>query len=37
VNHRFLDLHMRLPQGSEGIEMELRRVFKKSCGAATLK
>jgi uncharacterized protein (TIGR00255 family) len=29
VNHRFLDLHMRLPQGSEGIEMELRRVLKE--------
>ncbi|MFY9748124.1 MAG: YicC/YloC family endoribonuclease [Acidobacteriaceae bacterium] len=29
VNHRFLDLHMRLPQGSEGIELELRRVLKE--------
>jgi uncharacterized protein (TIGR00255 family) len=29
VNHRFLDLHMRLPQGSEGIEMELRRLLKE--------
>jgi uncharacterized protein (TIGR00255 family) len=28
VNHRFLDLHMRLPQGSEGIEMQLRRILK---------
>lgn len=29
VNHRFLDLHMRLPQGSEGIEMQLRRILKE--------
>ena len=29
VNHRFLDLHMRLPQGSEGIEMQLRRALKE--------
>jgi uncharacterized protein (TIGR00255 family) len=29
VNHRFLDLHMRLPQGTEGIEMQLRRVLKE--------
>jgi uncharacterized protein (TIGR00255 family) len=29
VNHRFLDLHMRLPQGSEGIEIELRRLLKE--------
>ena len=28
VNHRFLDLHMRLPSGSEGIEMHLRRILK---------
>ncbi|HEX3663481.1 MAG TPA: YicC/YloC family endoribonuclease [Acidobacteriaceae bacterium] len=29
VNHRFLDLHMRLPQGTEGIEMHLRRILKE--------
>ncbi|MGA7525157.1 MAG: YicC/YloC family endoribonuclease [Acidobacteriaceae bacterium] len=29
VNHRFLDLHMRLPQGTEGIEMQLRRSLKE--------
>jgi uncharacterized protein (TIGR00255 family) len=29
VNHRFLDLHMRLPQGTEGIEMQLRRLLKE--------
>ncbi len=29
VNHRFLDLHMRLPSGSEGVEMQLRRVLKE--------
>jgi uncharacterized protein (TIGR00255 family) len=29
VNHRFLDLHMRLPSGSEGVEMNLRRILKE--------
>ena len=29
VNHRFLDLHMRLPNGAEGIEIQLRRVLKE--------
>jgi len=29
VNHRFLDLHMRLPGGTEGLEMQLRRVLKQ--------
>lgn len=29
VNHRFLDLHMRLPSGAETIEMQLRRVLKE--------
>jgi uncharacterized protein (TIGR00255 family) len=28
VNHRFLDLHLRLPGGAEGLEMQLRRVLK---------
>jgi uncharacterized protein (TIGR00255 family) len=29
VNHRFLDLHLRLPLGAEGLEMQLRRVLKE--------
>src|SRR5579875_1231888 len=29
VNHRFLDLHMRLPSGTEAIEMQLRRILKE--------
>src|ERR1700744_4192465 len=29
VNHRFLDLHLRLPSGTEALEMELRRVLKE--------
>jgi uncharacterized protein (TIGR00255 family) len=29
VNHRFLDLHMRLPGGTEGLEMQLRRLLKQ--------
>lgn len=29
VNHRFLDLHFRLPPDSDGIEMKLRRVLKE--------
>jgi uncharacterized protein (TIGR00255 family) len=29
VNHRFLDLHMRLPGGTESLEMQLRRVLKE--------
>jgi len=28
VNHRFLDLHLRLPAESEGLEMQLRRALK---------
>jgi uncharacterized protein (TIGR00255 family) len=28
VNHRFLDLHMRMPSGSESLEMQLRRLLK---------
>jgi uncharacterized protein (TIGR00255 family) len=28
VNHRFLDLHFRLPSGSDTIEMQLRRLLK---------
>lgn len=29
VNHRFLDLHMRIPSGMDALEMELRRILKK--------
>ncbi len=28
VNHRFLDLHLRMPAGSEALEMQLRRMLK---------
>ena len=28
VNHRYLDLHMRMPSGTESLEMRLRRTFK---------
>jgi uncharacterized protein (TIGR00255 family) len=30
VNHRFLDLHLRLPSGLDVLEMELRRVLKEN-------
>jgi len=29
VNHRFLDLHLRMPPGSEQLEMRLRRLLKE--------
>jgi uncharacterized protein (TIGR00255 family) len=29
VNHRFLDLHMRMPPGAETLEMRLRRLLKE--------
>ena len=29
VNHRFLDLHLRLPGGAEGLEMQLRKALKE--------
>jgi uncharacterized protein (TIGR00255 family) len=29
VNHRFLDLHMRLPSGTEALEMQIRRELKQ--------
>jgi uncharacterized protein (TIGR00255 family) len=32
VNHRFLDLHFRLPSGSDSIEMHLRRLLKEKIG-----
>lgn len=30
VNHRFLDLQLRLPNGLDGLEMELRRLLKEN-------
>ena len=30
VNHRFLDLHFRLPSGTDSLEMQLRRVLKEN-------
>lgn len=30
VNHRFLDLQLRLPSGLDGLEMELRKLLKES-------
>ena len=30
VNHRFLDLHFRLPSGTDSLEMQLRRLFKEN-------
>lgn len=29
VNHRFLDLHLRLPSGSDGLEQSIRKIFKE--------
>ena len=29
VNHRFLDLHMRMPAGAESLEMRIRRLLKE--------
>jgi uncharacterized protein (TIGR00255 family) len=29
VNHRFLDLHLRLPSGMDSLEMQLRRILKQ--------
>ncbi len=29
VNHRFLDVHLRLPTGLDGLEMDLRRLLKE--------
>ncbi|MGC1293457.1 MAG: YicC/YloC family endoribonuclease, partial [Alloacidobacterium sp.] len=29
VNHRFLDLHMRMPGGTESLEMQLRKALKE--------
>lgn len=30
VNHRFLDLHFRLPAGTDSLEMQLRRLLKEN-------
>jgi uncharacterized protein (TIGR00255 family) len=32
VNHRFLDLHFRLPSGCDSLEMQLRRLLKEKIG-----
>jgi uncharacterized protein (TIGR00255 family) len=32
VNHRFLDLHMRMPGGTEALEMRLRKILKEKLG-----
>jgi uncharacterized protein (TIGR00255 family) len=32
VNHRFLDLHFRLPSGCDSLEMQLRRLLKEQMG-----
>src|SRR5260370_27117485 len=32
VNHRFLDLHFRLPTGTDSLEMQLRRLLKEKMG-----
>lgn len=29
VNHRFLDLHLRMPSGTDALEMQLRRLLKE--------
>jgi len=29
VNHRFLDLHFRMPSGTDSLEMQLRRLLKE--------
>src|SRR5215470_16624739 len=29
VNHRFLDLHMRMPSETDGLEMKMRRLLKE--------
>ena len=29
VNHRFLDLHLRLPSGLDSLEMQIRRILKQ--------
>src|ERR1044071_3539314 len=29
VNHRYLDLHLRMPSNSDGLEQRLRKIFKE--------
>src|SRR5664279_1572005 len=29
VNHRFLDLHLRMPSGTDALEMRLRKILKQ--------
>ena len=36
VNHRFLDLHFRLPPGTDSLEMQLRRLLKENVGRGHL-
>src|SRR3954464_4404031 len=36
VNHRFLDLHFRLPSGTDSLEMQLRRLLKENVGRGHL-
>lgn len=36
VNHRFLDLHLRLPAGMDTLEMQLRRLLKERVGRGHL-
>jgi uncharacterized protein YicC (UPF0701 family) len=31
VNHRFLDLHLRLPASCDGLEVQIRRMLKRIC------
>ena len=35
VNHRFLDLHFRLPSNSDSLEMQLRRLLKEKMARGT--
>src|SRR5262249_61755216 len=32
VNHRFLDLHFRMPSDTDALEMKLRRLLKEKLG-----
>ena len=34
VNHRFLDLHFRMPSGTDSLEMQLRRLLKQKIAGA---
>jgi len=37
VNHRFLDLHFRLPSDTDSLEMKLRRILKEKLARGTWK